>query len=134
MAVHPEPEFYVQGTPSARPLNIEAWTEHATQALGTVTISSTSEIRKLSNPLAIPLDEHPVPKPTASINQRASDSEPSSRPRREPIRRDSLKRREALLKGKEGSRQRRRWENGNTTISFYTMSEVDYGFSYQTVY
>lgn len=27
-------------------------------------------------------------------------------------RRDSLKRREAVLKGKEGSRQRRRWENG----------------------
>ncbi|TKA50820.1 hypothetical protein B0A49_12736, partial [Cryomyces minteri] len=31
--------------------------------------------------------------------------------RREPIRRDSLKRREALLKGKEGSRRRQRWEN-----------------------
>jgi CHASE1-domain containing sensor protein len=33
-------------------------------------------------------------------------------PRNEPMRPDSLKRREALLKGKEGSRQRRRWENG----------------------
>ena len=33
--------------------------------------------------------------------------------RREPIRRDSLKRREALLKGKEGSRRRQRWENGS---------------------
>lgn len=31
--------------------------------------------------------------------------------RREPIRRDSLKRRELLLKGKEGSRRRQRWEN-----------------------
>ena len=28
------------------------------------------------------------------------------------VRRDSLERREALLKGREGSRQRRRWENG----------------------
>ncbi|KAK8119391.1 uncharacterized protein PG998_004017 [Apiospora kogelbergensis] len=31
--------------------------------------------------------------------------------RRPPSARDSMKRREALLKGKEGSRQRRRWEN-----------------------
>ena len=33
-------------------------------------------------------------------------------PRRELGRRDSLKRRDALLKGKEGSRRRQRWENG----------------------
>ena len=32
---------------------------------------------------------------------------------RKIMRRDSMERREALLKGKEGSRQRRRWENGN---------------------
>ncbi|KAF3480788.1 uncharacterized protein GIQ15_06135 [Arthroderma uncinatum] len=38
--------------------------------------------------------------------------EPSSTyRRREPLRRDSLKRRESLLKGKEGSRRRQRWEN-----------------------
>jgi hypothetical protein len=34
---------------------------------------------------------------------------------RKILRRDSIERREALLKGKEGSRQRRRWENGKTT-------------------
>ena len=39
-----------------------------------------------------------------------------STPRRTIIRRDSLERREALLKGKEGSRQRRRWENGTFQI------------------
>lgn len=33
-------------------------------------------------------------------------------PERKLVRRDSMERREALLKGKEGSRQRRRWENG----------------------
>lgn len=33
-------------------------------------------------------------------------------PDRKLARRDSMDRREALLKGKEGSRQRRRWENG----------------------
>ncbi|KAK4144565.1 R3H-associated N-terminal domain-containing protein [Dichotomopilus funicola] len=32
-------------------------------------------------------------------------------PRRPPSRRDSMRKRDALLKGKEGSRQRRRWEN-----------------------
>ncbi|KAG9244680.1 R3H-associated N-terminal domain-containing protein [Calycina marina] len=30
---------------------------------------------------------------------------------KEPLRRDSMKRRDALLKGKEGSRRRQRWEN-----------------------
>merc|ERR1711939_957446 len=34
---------------------------------------------------------------------------------RKILRRDSIERREALLKGKEGSRQRRRWENGKPT-------------------
>lgn len=32
-------------------------------------------------------------------------------PRRQLSRRDSMKRREALLMGKEGSRRRQRWEN-----------------------
>lgn len=32
--------------------------------------------------------------------------------RKEPVRRDSQRRRELLLKGKEGSRRRQRWENG----------------------
>ena len=34
--------------------------------------------------------------------------------RRPPSRRDSQRKREMLLKGKEGSRQRRRWENGKS--------------------
>jgi len=37
-------------------------------------------------------------------------------PDRKIARRDSMDRREALLKGKEGSRQRRRWENGMNPI------------------
>lgn len=37
--------------------------------------------------------------------------------RKEPLRRDSLTRREALLKGKEGSRRRLRWENGKSLFS-----------------
>lgn len=49
--------------------------------------------------LTIPLDKH--------------DEAKEARPRKEPLRRDSLKGREALLRGKEGSRRRQRWENGN---------------------
>ncbi len=31
------------------------------------------------------------------------------------LKRDSLRRRELLLKGKEGSRRRQRWDNGNSS-------------------
>lgn len=37
---------------------------------------------------------------------------------REPTRRDSMKRRDALLKGKEGSRRRQRWENGELALPY----------------
>ncbi|KAH8593509.1 R3H-associated N-terminal domain-containing protein [Bisporella sp. PMI_857] len=49
--------------------------------------------------LSIPLDE------------KAEKRADGYKARKEPLRRDSLKRREALLKGKEGSRRRQRWEN-----------------------
>jgi hypothetical protein len=55
-------------------------------------------IRGTGVTLSIPLDVSPLAK--------------EARPRKEPLRRDSLKRREALLRGKEGSRRRQRWENG----------------------
>lgn len=38
--------------------------------------------------------------------------------RRKSSQRDSMRRRDALLKGKEGSRQRRRWENGMQRFYF----------------
>lgn len=44
------------------------------------------------------------------------DVRPTTTPARKLVRRDSLERREAFLKGKEGSRQRRRWENGESII------------------
>jgi hypothetical protein len=40
------------------------------------------------------------------------DAAPRVYTERKLLRRDSMERRDALLKGKEGSRQRRRWENG----------------------
>jgi hypothetical protein len=56
--------------------------------------------------LSIPLDKH----------VEDGDSRAAHKAHKEPMRRDSMKRREALLKGKEGSRRRQRWENGEYII------------------
>lgn len=91
--------------------------------------SSPSTLRGSAVPLCIPLDDDNLVSGSVSnadptttttprlkiVNRLADESRkgPSvSFRRREPIRRDSLKRREALLKGKDGSRRRQRWENG----------------------
>jgi hypothetical protein len=93
-----------------QPIDIEAWTEQATAAMGSVAISSTpAAVQETSVAFDIPLDEHdaparPAPATTTQVH--------TVYKRKEPIRRDSLKRREELLKGKEGSRRRQRWENG----------------------
>ena len=90
---------------STQPINIEAWTEQATQSLAAASLISDDEgVRGTSVTLAIDIDD---PK---NAEEPRKDG---YRPRREPVRRDSLKRREALLKGKEGSRRRRQWENGS---------------------
>lgn len=116
MPVHPfsSPE----PIPPASIEKVEAWTiSQAADVLNATSISnpsptpskpSTTPTRTVT--LDIPLDAAEIadpppyrPKPTEAVH--------TVYKRREPIRRDSLKRREALLKGKEGSRQRRRWEN-----------------------
>ncbi|KAI9704848.1 MAG: hypothetical protein M1836_006628 [Candelina mexicana] len=101
-------------------VDIESWTEQATQALHAVSISSPSASSAVNgrgpSSLAIPLDDDEV---RQNLSQHGPQSaKVADRPvssgyakRREPIRRDSMKRREALLKGKEGSRRRQRWEN-----------------------
>jgi len=80
--------------------------------------------------LSIPLDEPVAPQPSVSPRARSihgagrngTSPEAQDTPvtpqthhtvnhRSAPIRRDSLKRRESLAKGKEGSRRRQRWEN-----------------------
>ncbi len=100
-------------TPQAaapQPIDIEAWTEQATAAMGSVTISTSAPVvQGTSVAFDIPLDEldapaRPAPATTTQVH--------TVYKRKEPVRRDSLKRREALLKGKEGSRRRQRWENG----------------------
>lgn len=118
MAIYHGPGLHSQNTGSnpapSQPLDIEAWTGEAAQALAALSLSSPGGIRRNPEPLVIPLEE--------GLNSRGvdqtgaphhADSSSAYRPRREPLRRDSLKRREALLKGKEGSRRRQRWENGS---------------------
>ena len=109
MAIFPLPSAYGDhGAPNPtvpQPISIEAWTEQATQALNGVSLSS-NDVRGASRSLAIDLVER--------VAQNVGGERPSIyRPRREPMRRDSLKRREALFRGKEGSRRRTRWENGS---------------------
>lgn len=85
------------------PIDIEAWTVSALESL-----SVSPNARGTNTGLTIPLDEIPSKTVTPSVPATTSPS----KPRREILQRDSLKRREALLKGKEGSRRRQRWENG----------------------
>ncbi|KAL8920415.1 MAG: hypothetical protein Q9172_004505 [Xanthocarpia lactea] len=111
MAIFPKVTGQVNGPyqPSAQPIDVEAWTEQATESINAISLSSAAPVRGASVSLAIPLDERATKRTTRADEEQ--DASAISRPRREPLRRDSLKRREALLKGKEGSRRRQRWEN-----------------------
>ncbi|KAL9001510.1 MAG: hypothetical protein Q9169_000085, partial [Polycauliona sp. 2 TL-2023] len=93
----------------AAPVDIEAWTEQATESINAIAMLSSAPVRGTSVSLAIPLDEQAAKRTDGE--QHLQDPSVASRQRREPLRRDSLKRREALLRGKEGSRRRQRWEN-----------------------
>ncbi|KAF2763840.1 hypothetical protein EJ03DRAFT_392397 [Teratosphaeria nubilosa] len=108
---------HFEGTPHISPTErVEAWTvSQAADALAATSISSAlpveRSVRGQTVTIDIPLDD--------SVHKEAHSAPPGPRSeavhtnykRREPIRRDSQKRREALLKGKEGSRRRQRWEN-----------------------
>jgi hypothetical protein len=94
-SVPPQEQEQSATTASASGINIEAWTVSALQSLN-VSDSPRGTGATLSIPLHTREDEDYTPK--------------HLRPRSIP--RDSQKRREALLKGKEGSRRRQRWENG----------------------
>lgn len=108
MAIYPKEHTAPQpDAPTGPPSNaaIEAWATEAAESLNTLTISSPSDVRGTSVSLAIDLDEHAKREP-------AKPTLHPTYPRRRLLRRDSLERREALLKGKDGSRRRMRWENG----------------------
>ncbi|KAL5333183.1 R3H-associated N-terminal domain-containing protein [Aspergillus crustosus] len=139
MAIHPTfpSQVDVRGPLSPQQAQqISAWTEQASASLENLTISESTTnrghlivsetvttrgvLRGAPASLSIPLDD-PVLAVSASLAPRVKilgqlPKETAQVPkvtfrRREPLRRDSLKRREALLKGKDGSRRRQRWEN-----------------------
>lgn len=114
---------------ATRPIDIDNWTESTIESLSTLAISaaitSPRGPRGTTVTLDIPLDvEQPTkqeqkdvdPALTAGATARAGYVR-----RREPSRRDSLKSREALLKGKEGSRRRQKWENGACQLARYVV-------------
>lgn len=121
MAVGDNPSSPQHAAPP-HPIDIEAWTEQATVALSSVTISAPADVAQGATvTLAIPLDEHDAHARPALA---AAAKEGGYYRRKEPLRRDSMKRREALLKGKEGSRRRQRWENGTLGIAPPLLSET----------
>ncbi|KAI9741479.1 MAG: hypothetical protein M1818_004285 [Claussenomyces sp. TS43310] len=96
----PPPSQQSAVDPSVAAADIEAWT---IQALQSLQVSSSAIETGVS--LSIPLDgPH---EPVEPVARRPI----AYKPRQEPKQRDSQRRREALLKGKEGSRRRQRWEN-----------------------
>lgn len=95
-------------------------TEEITTALESVTIKSPAEStspRGNAVQLSVSLDGEASQSSTSRphISDHVATSS-TIHPVRKLVRRDSMERREALLKGKEGSRQRRRWENGITWL------------------
>jgi hypothetical protein len=99
-------------------VDIETWTEEAVQSIRTLRVTSSPEVVRQGISLSIPLDSPETPRSADKVDKVRADGPPrreaetETRPR-ELRRRDSLQRREALLKGKEGSRRRQKWENGN---------------------
>ena len=113
MAIHPELSSAVSPPAIAvDPIErVEAWTvSQAADVLAATSISSpASRVPRGTNvTIDIPLDEQALREVQAPAKREAVHT---VHKRREPIRRDSVKRRELLLKGKEGSRRRQRWEN-----------------------
>ena len=109
MAILPKVSFHEENSG-----DIETWTEHAAESLNAISISLPQTLRGTTASLAIRTDESHAAKGIEAVKDErfVNEANVTLPPRREPLRRDSLKRRDALLKGKEGSRQRRRWENG----------------------
>ncbi|KJX93756.1 hypothetical protein TI39_contig4262g00009 [Zymoseptoria brevis] len=104
--LHPEPSSIER---------VDAWAvTQLADALSGTAITSPPPRQARTVTIEIPLDERePIQDESTRLRLRAARPEPvhTVYKRSEPIRRDSLKRRESLLKGKEGSRRRQRWEN-----------------------
>lgn len=96
-------------------VNVESWTEEAIRAMTDLTVNPASTVRGTSVVLEIPLDGQDKGQSVKANGEGVTAGEAVRAGyvlRRKTSNRDSLRHREAVLKGKEGSRQRRRWENG----------------------
>ncbi|KAK0715557.1 R3H-associated N-terminal domain-containing protein [Lasiosphaeris hirsuta] len=97
---------------STATLDIESWTVAALESLSIAPI-----VRGTDNVLSIPLDSdhgHSTKTQAPQMKLRGigiGGGAGITPPRCPPSARDSMKRRDELRKGSEGSRQRRRWEN-----------------------
>lgn len=98
-------------------VDVAAWTQNAIQAMNGLSLHSdpAKPTQGTAVGISIPLDdEHGK----GTANGEGITAGQAVREgyvlRRKSSQRDSMRRRDALLKGKEGSRQRRRWENGMT--------------------
>ncbi|KAK7427477.1 hypothetical protein QQZ08_006083 [Neonectria magnoliae] len=105
-AATPPPIAQAPSTPvSNNAIDIDAWTVSALQSLSVSPLA-----RGTGSPLSIPIDNEVKVKIKESNVARIVDGRPAPPPR--PLsRRDSQRKRDMVLKGKEGTRQRRRWEN-----------------------
>lgn len=140
MAIHPKLHPHSPHRANLTPQQahaISTWTEQATESLEALSISANPENgatsaaanatpRQASEHLLIPIDDRQSPNAGVSARVRPATGTarveaqrvvPSAYRRREPAG-DSLKNREAILKGKEGSRRRQRWENGSCFAKF----------------
>ena len=110
MAIYPKLGDDAQSNPS-----IEAWTEQVTQSFTPIQLALPGTLQDTTASPRISIDEYYGHK-NAGKTETATYCDNSStqhQTHREPLQRDSLNRREALLRGKEGSRRRQRWENGS---------------------
>lgn len=136
MAIHPRlrPQASQGNLSPQQTMAISSWTEQASASLENLSLSETrpangavettptrSGLRGATVSLSIPLDDEAPPSPSPQAKVTKPIAETRSIPtvsfrRRESERKDSMKRREALLKGKDGSRRRQRWENGGCLV------------------
>lgn len=105
------PPLTSESLPAAAEIDIETWVVSSLESL-----SVAPGARGIGIPLAIPIDRPLATPPARRPDLALPLPGPAPGRIRQPAaalpRRDSQRRREALLKGKEGSRQRRRWDNG----------------------
>lgn len=101
---------------SNTPIDIEAWT---VSALASLHVSPVA--RGTGRPLTISLDDDSrrIAKEARREAVTSAAATGGVLARKLPPARDNLRRREELRKGKEGSRQRRRWENGTLGYGLY---------------